>query len=839
MDRHAREISELAADFPRLVVKRSQYLIGDSIGKGGAAVVHKAIDRSTQKDVAIKQLMDSHCDGPTLSLYISEIRTMARCHHFFLVPLLGFAVEAPYMIVTEFMPGGSLDTKARVHSGVEAMSGSQQTIIAMGIAHAMAHVHSCGIVHRDLKTGNVLLDKHLFPHVSDFGLAFFSETLHSARTSRVGTVNYMAPEVVKNESHTNKIDVWAFGMILYELYEGVRPFAGLHKQEVFERVTNGGHPEFSLGVPKPLEKLTQQCWALDPEKRPTFDEIYEAFKSGKVAFPDSKPKDIKHFDALIMRDEEKRRPERERIAADAAERKARSLKAAPRSARSKASGKQELSRRFSARTPSLPIGDNLLLDVMSQAEMDLQALRDPWHPAFASTVLTVAKTVEPAGAIAFVQPLTEFLKTEATPTPAIAAILAGVTQLMDRNPLMVAAVAQTHYFYVLPVTCDDFLDLCIRSVIHVFQSGHAALNKYIVGVLSGLIQKRPAQMFIAFQPFVGKFSILGDVLPIADLLLQSKSLVIDLDEGRLLLALVYQLYSKSPSYRSERTVYVLNLFLAFLKSKIPSNVIEAYMGLCYLVPVKSTYNEADFAPILTHLASGVLCNAALTLIARLQEYPVTDELIYLLTKRAEESPLALIVLMQLTENPMSVLIMKWRAHLIAAAKHFPTRVMSLVLILSQNIVNRSVLTVDPTIPALFRALAEAGDREVHRGILRLLGALQINPDFAYGIQDCRLLLVLAEATAADAGLRAAWIELVAKIARVAFIKDFLTCEGFILKLLGTPEFLAPVITVLTVLATHHECAKSFKDSHLPKKLKDMKLQGEDARLATVLISALK
>jgi hypothetical protein len=203
-----------------------------------------------------------------------------------------------------------------------------------------------------------------------------------------------------------------------------------------------------------------------------------------------------------------------------------------------------------------------------------------------------------------------------------------------------------------------------------------------------LIQKRPYQMMIAFQPFVRAFGELTDVLNIADLLLQSKSLLINLDEGRLLLALLFQLYAAHPSYRAQRAADVVHLFLDFLGSRVPSNVILAYMGLSHLTATKASYAEPEVAPIIADVASWGHWHAALTVIARLTDFPITDEFAYALTMRASESPLPLIFLMRLAPNPLSFLVLKWRGDLTAAAERFPALVFRLVIIFSQNVGQR-------------------------------------------------------------------------------------------------------------------------------------------------------
>jgi serine/threonine protein kinase len=487
--RNARELSDLETDYPHLILKRSQYVMGDVLGEGGFGKVFKAVDRATQKEIAIKQLFEDKLFGPRLLRFIAEIRTMARCNHFFLVSLVGFTIEPPFCIATEFMPGGSLDTKARIRKGGGALTGSQLTIIVMGISHAMAHIHSNGIVHRDLKTANILLDKYLFPHIADFGTATFEKSDGAALTAKLGTPNYMAPELIQGQAYTNKVDVYSFGMILYELVEGLRPFAGLQPDQIFQRVVEEKvRPPFSGGAARQLEKLAQRCWAQEPDKRPTFQEIYAMFKTGQVAFPDAKTKEIQKFDVLIEKDEAKRAPARVKMAQDFTVRQQSRLRrksyaiiardALPPREHGRASVRVSATpRRFNAQTPSIPIGEKLAwadiasAGVAARTMLDPSVLADPSHPAFEATLVQVAPTTNAAGTVALVQPLTEHMRNEATPLRALTTIVTAIVRMMESDHSIVPEVAKTHFFYVLPVTREPLLDLCVRAALQLFNFG--------------------------------------------------------------------------------------------------------------------------------------------------------------------------------------------------------------------------------------------------------------------------------------------------------------------------------------------------------------------------------
>jgi hypothetical protein len=201
-------------------------------------------------------------------------------------------MSSPYCIVSSFLSGGSLyDVLHKAGPGGERrhLSGTQKTLIGMGIAHGMRYLHEHNVIHRNLKSSNILLDERLLPKIGDFALGRFlrESELGVQLTVNVGTPMWMAPEVLEEDRYGFEVDVYSYGLILYELYAERLPFSETNRLRLFDLVCKQGYrPELpddtsSIGV------LIRECWQTDPHHRPTFEEIYSRFEANEVSFPDT------------------------------------------------------------------------------------------------------------------------------------------------------------------------------------------------------------------------------------------------------------------------------------------------------------------------------------------------------------------------------------------------------------------------------------------------------------------------------------------------------------------------------------------------------------------------
>lgn len=254
------------------------------IGSGGYAEVYLGYQRSTGKVVAIKRLHSQQFNATAFENFRRELEIFAKLQHFAVLPFVGVCMKPPYCIITEFMSGGCLFN--RLHSESEQLDATQLTIIALGVACGMEYIHEMDMVHRDLKSLNILLDADCRPMICDFGMSRLRPSDDSIMTGSVGTTQWAAPEVLNSEKYCEKADVYSYGILLWELLTHDIPFRGLKNVQVALAVINqDSRPLIPQNCPPKLGKLIKICWDKDPNRRPDFKTIVGAFKTGEISFP--------------------------------------------------------------------------------------------------------------------------------------------------------------------------------------------------------------------------------------------------------------------------------------------------------------------------------------------------------------------------------------------------------------------------------------------------------------------------------------------------------------------------------------------------------------------------
>ena len=260
-------------------VKHDDLIEEKQIGSGASAVVYSGTFKPTGEKVAIKKLTCKKLDGLPLQQFQRELSIMATAQHECLLKFIGATETAPYCIITKWMQGSSLYND--LHS-IHALDSTDLTIAAFDIARGMQYLHSQSIVHRDLKSLNVLIDENKRAKICDFG---FSRVIKddSLVTMQVGTPHWMAPEILKDKGgYDNKVDVYAYGIVLYEIVSKMVPYQGLNATQIVAQVlVNNLRPSLPK-IPSGMEHLIKRCWDTDPSVRPTFAQIVRTFKSGNI-----------------------------------------------------------------------------------------------------------------------------------------------------------------------------------------------------------------------------------------------------------------------------------------------------------------------------------------------------------------------------------------------------------------------------------------------------------------------------------------------------------------------------------------------------------------------------
>lgn len=257
-----------------------RFVLEREIGAGGMARVFLGRDEVLERPVAVKILNPGHGATDIGARFRREGRTAARLAHPNVVQVYDagegeFEGREVSYIVMEYVPGGDLkgliDEKGPLANDELAKLGAD-------VSSGLAHAHANGVIHRDIKPHNILIDAYGRPKLSDFGIARAVDATYATRTgSYLGTALYSAPEQLRGEQVTPKSDVYSLGIAFYQAAVGQAPFTGTPIEVASQHISREPTVPKVLGanLSDEVEALILDCVKKDPDLRPTAQEVYE------------------------------------------------------------------------------------------------------------------------------------------------------------------------------------------------------------------------------------------------------------------------------------------------------------------------------------------------------------------------------------------------------------------------------------------------------------------------------------------------------------------------------------------------------------------------------------
>ncbi|KAF3950329.1 hypothetical protein ACB098_01G271300 [Castanea mollissima] len=273
----------------------SKLIIKAVIARGTFGTVHRGIYDG--QDVAVKLLdwgEEGHrSDAEIASLraaFTQEVAVWHKLEHPNVTKFIGATMGSSELniqtdnghmgmpsniccVVVEYCPGGALKSYL-IKNRRRKLAFKVVVQLALDLARGLSYLHSQKIVHRDVKTENMLLDKTRTVKIADFGVARIEASNPNDMTGETGTLGYMAPEVLNGNPYNRKCDVYSFGICLWEIYCCDMPYPDLSFSEVTSAVVRQNlRPEIPRCCPSSLANVMKRCWDANPDKRPEMDEV--------------------------------------------------------------------------------------------------------------------------------------------------------------------------------------------------------------------------------------------------------------------------------------------------------------------------------------------------------------------------------------------------------------------------------------------------------------------------------------------------------------------------------------------------------------------------------------
>ncbi len=250
-------------------VETRGYKVVSELGAGGMATVYKAIQKSLDRPVAIKELKKAFlADEQIARRFEREARLAASFQHENIVHIYDYWSTPDHCIVMEYVEGADL---AEIIEKTGPLPVDVGVMIALQVCSALDYAHMRGLIHRDIKPSNIMIKNNGEAKLMDFGIAYTKalQTLTQPGTM-IGTPAYMSPEQILGQPLDHRSDIFSFGIVLYEMFTGVKPFQDEDTRSVSAKIVSdrfSSPRRMNKEIPLRLQRVIKKCLKKKPQKR--------------------------------------------------------------------------------------------------------------------------------------------------------------------------------------------------------------------------------------------------------------------------------------------------------------------------------------------------------------------------------------------------------------------------------------------------------------------------------------------------------------------------------------------------------------------------------------------
>ena len=811
-----RYLMQLVQKFPHYLRDISDFQYDRRIGKGGFGEVWLGNDLRTGKIVAIKELYADQLVGRALGNFCREVNTMCKIHSRFAIRIVGFTIEPPFSIITEYMPNGSLFYYINRTQRKFQLSGTHMSIIAMCLAHGMSSVRAARVLHRDLKSANVLLDENRLPVICDFGVARI-DSGNGRHSPKVGTYSHMAPEVMVGGEYSYDCDKYSYGMILYEMVEGRNPFGNVKPAtELLRMVPAGAEPPMrEPNTPKPLVDLIRTLWDRDPSKRPSWEDIFYMWANGKVYFEGTDKKVVHEFSQSLV---------------DTLKKNKLPVELVDFRVNDVVMVLQRMSRKLHQAVANTDDAGNEINAEVSDAsegrfddgEKDLEAvgapndiahksdviLRDPSNPNFDRALDYLTDVLSPKQFQALYGSVIGYFRDPDANESALRKCMSSFMKLASRDGDFFNYMARAHLFTSLPLATDRLIDASMEFVALLVEKRPKLIDQSLKRVLASFIIKRPEDAAHIFAMYVSKYNELSDPHPIIDLFISYARAFLGNAGGAIIVDSLTFLMAHDPEFKTARIDMIRPVFSAFCQSKCMATVKAA---LCGLITILDDQVRVPFDAICRNIGNRELFRPSLSLLLRVPKFPVSRTVCRVLSERALAHPKAFEALWRFADQGIDT------ASIVAKNTRWMgsnnTSAFILFLIVMQHQSLREILVKSSLFGTFMARMAATEDKSVMIAIPSALKRLPLTQESIDALTEGTFFkrYYASVKKLQDASVMSACNSLLDHIARVGLTKDFTIYLPMLVKMLNMRnELTTGAICVLASLSCHSYMAEKFQ-----------------------------